>query len=241
MTMRAAIFDIYNTLLEVGPPPPDADDRWASLCGEFLNAPPQLSRVGFGAAAGAVISRMHAEARSYGIPWPEIQWPSVVRAVLPQLRDLAPDRFDQFIFRQMQLGRTLKLADGSTDCLKFLRERGCLLGIISNSQAYTLRELAEALAPSGIDLSWFENDLQFWSFENGFSKPDPHTFRILTARLAQRGISPTQTLMIGDRLDNDIDPARAQGWHTWQLLREQSSGMSGPWKALREWYQREGL
>ncbi len=234
---RATIFDVYNTLLEVGSPPADAESRWEQLCREFLHCAPPLSRVEFAATAGQVISRLHAEARAQGIPWPEIQWPSIVREVLPALGNLAPDRFEEFVFRQMQLGRTLKLADGSADCLRYLREQGCLLGIISNSQAYTLRELAEALAPVNIDLGWFQNDLQFWSFENGFSKPDPHAFRILTARLAQRGISSSQTLMVGDRLDNDIDPARAQGWQTWQLFREQGSGMSGPWKAWREWIE----
>ena len=57
----------------------------------------------------------------------------------------------------------------------------------------------------------FDPELRFWSFENGFSKPDPHVFRILTARLEARGISPSETLMVGDRFDNDIEPARAHG------------------------------
>ena len=31
MSIRAVIFDIYDTLLEVGPPPPDAARRWENL------------------------------------------------------------------------------------------------------------------------------------------------------------------------------------------------------------------
>ena len=31
MTIRAVIFDVYGTLLEVGPAPPDADARWQRL------------------------------------------------------------------------------------------------------------------------------------------------------------------------------------------------------------------
>ena len=31
MKLRAIIFDIYKTLLDVGPPPPDANERWKNL------------------------------------------------------------------------------------------------------------------------------------------------------------------------------------------------------------------
>ena len=58
----------------------------------------------------------------------------------------------------------------------------------------------------------FERDLCVLSFEHGFSKPDPHVFRILTARLLAGGIRPGETLMVGDRLDNDILPEAAQEW-----------------------------
>ncbi|HEY5742061.1 MAG TPA: HAD hydrolase-like protein, partial [Terrimicrobiaceae bacterium] len=57
----------------------------------------------------------------------------------------------------------------------------------------------------------------FWSFVHGFSKPDPYVFQILRARLQNRHIEPSETLLIGDREDNDILPARAAGWNTWQF------------------------
>ena len=44
---RAVIFDIYGTLLEVGPPPPDADARWQRLCRHLLQSHPPLSRLRF--------------------------------------------------------------------------------------------------------------------------------------------------------------------------------------------------
>jgi FMN phosphatase YigB (HAD superfamily) len=81
----------------------------------------------------------------------------------------------------------------------------------------------------------FDRELRFWSFENGFSKPDPHVFRILTARLEARGISPAETLMVGDRLDNDIEPAKAQGWQTWQLTARKTHNAAGNWRDLAAW------
>lgn len=217
MNLRAVIFDIYSTMLEVGPPPPDADELWEKLFAEMLGATPPLTRTQFAVATAQIIARHHAEARARGIPWPEVQWPGVVREAIPGLVRLPARQLDDFLFRQMQIGRTLRLADGAADCLRLLNQQQRLLGIASNSQAYTRRELAAALSGAGVNLSLFDRDLQFWSYGHGFSKPDPHVFRMLTARLEARGIAPAEILMVGDRLDNDIEPARAHGWQTWQL------------------------
>lgn len=220
MKIRAVIFDIYTTILEVGPPPTNADALWQKLFEEMLGTQPPFNRTEFSVHTAEVIARHHAAARGRGIQWPEILWPSVVLEALPSLARLAAPKLEEFIFRQMQMGRTLRLADGAAECLRQLNDAGILLGIASNSQAYTLRELTAALQGTGLNLSMFDRDVRFWSFENGFSKPDPHVFRILTARLEARGISSAETLMVGDRLDNDIEPARAFGWQTWQLTLE---------------------
>jgi FMN phosphatase YigB (HAD superfamily) len=201
MRVRAVIFDIYNTLLEVGPPPTDAESRWQRLFKDLLAISPPLNRVEFSVRAGQVIARRHAEARARGIQWPEIVWPSVVLEVLPALVQLPAQQLDEFVLGQMQIGRTLRLAAHVADSLGRMKDKGMLLGTASNSQAYTL----------------FDPELRFWSFEHGFSKPDPHVFQILTARLEARGIRPAEILMVGDRLDNDIEPARAHGWRTWHL------------------------
>jgi len=218
MTIRAVIFDVYTTILDVGPPPAAADALWSKLFEEMLDQPPPVSRTDFSVRTAQIIARQHAAAKLRGILWPEILWPAVVMEAIPSLARLPASKFDDFIFHQMQMGRTLRLADGAAECLRRLNSERRLLGIASNSQAYTLRELDTALAGAGLNLSLFDSDLRFWSFENGFSKPNPHVFRILTTRLEARGISPRRTLMVGDRLDNDIEPARAFGWQTWHLM-----------------------
>lgn len=217
MTVRAVIFDVYSTILEVGPPAPNPEGLWRDLFTDMLGTSPPLTRTQFAAAASQVIARLHAQGRAQGIPWPEILWPEVVREVIPSLAKLPESQLDDFLLQQMRMGRTTRLAAGAADCLNWLKGQCCLLGVASNAQAYTLRELDEALSTAGLDLSIFAPDLRFWSFEHGFSKPDPHVFRILTARLGARGIRPSEILMVGDRLDNDMEPARAQGWQTWLL------------------------
>ncbi len=239
LKLRAVIFDVYATLLEVGAPPPDAEARWQKLFESMLGTPSPISRMEFSRRSSQLIARRHAAAKQAGIVWPEIVWPTIVREVLPEVGRLSATKRDDFILRQMEIGRTLRLAPHAAACLRQLNDAGRLLGIASNSQAYTLRELNSALQGAGLNLSMFQPELRFWSFEHGFSKPDPHVFRILTARLEARGISPTETLMVGDRLDNDIAPARAQGWQAWQLVSQRQGDASGNWRDLLAWLDLE--
>ena len=54
------------------------------------------------------------------------------------------------------------------------------------------------------------------SAELGLSKPDP---RIFSAALERAGCRPEEALMVGDRIDNDIAPAKAQVWQTVRVLQ----------------------
>lgn len=240
MSVRAVIFDVYKTLLEVAPAPADAEMRWADLARETFGAPPRRGLAEFLAATEAVIAREHAAARGAGVAFPEVYWPEVVREVLPELTTLPDAAQDAFLLQQKALLHTVSLMPGAAEALALLRARGVPLGIASNAQPYTRHELGRALAPAGLDLAWFAPDLCFWSFAHGFSKPDPHVFRLLTARLRARGIAAADTLMVGDRLDNDIAPARAQGWRTWRLSSMPSDAESGDWLALRAFLERNG-
>lgn len=227
MNARAIIFDVYGTLLEVGPPPPDGEEQWERLWAELGRAGPRLSRLEFSVACHQVIGRRHAAARARGIAWPEVHWPSVVMEVLPEVARLSPADQDEFVFRQIQTGRTTRMGAEVAAALRRLSDDACLLGIASNAQAYTVRELRDGLAPHGLALDLFDPELCFWSFAHGFSKPDPHVFQILATRLAARGIGPGEVLMVGDRLDNDIQPARVQGWQTWQVRARDDAGWAG--------------
>lgn len=232
MSTRAVIFDVYGTLLEVGPPPVDADARWTALWQEHIGIEPRLSLAAFAAACEQVISREHAAARATGIQYPEIYWPAVAAEVVPDFSRLREPQRDEFLFRHAQLLHTVRPVVGAVEVLRWLVKAGCVLGVASNSQPYTIRELDIALAGDGISRSIFRPALCFWSFEHGFSKPDPRVFRLLATRLRAHGIVPTEILVVGDRLDNDIEPARAQGWQTWHMTPD-------GWPSLRDWLQHQ--
>jgi putative hydrolase of the HAD superfamily len=236
--LRAIIFDVYKTLLHVGPPPSDRDARWEVLVDSALGSKPRLNLTAFQAECDWVIAREHTLARSVGIAFPEIFWPDVVLEVMPELRKLGVDARNDFLFRQQELFRTTRLMPGAATVIGALRERGLLLGVASNAQPYTWRELDEAMTAGGLEAGPFAPDVCFWSFAHGFSKPDPHVFRFLTARLNARGISPDETLMVGDRLDNDISPARAQGWRTWRLTSTPDFIGEGDWETLGNFLSR---
>ena len=103
MTIRAIIFDIYSTLLDVGPPPANADTLWQRLFEEMLGTPPPVSRTEFSVCISRIVSRLHADARAQGIQWPEIQWPAVVLETIPGLARLSAPKLEDFLLRQMQI------------------------------------------------------------------------------------------------------------------------------------------
>ena len=78
------------------------------------------------------------------------------------------------------------------------------LGIIANQ----LPGLEERLKDFGI-LDYF--DAIFSSADLGLAKPDPAIFRLV---LQKTNCLPQQAIMIGDRLDNDIVPAKRIGMKT---------------------------
>lgn len=83
------------------------------------------------------------------------------------------------------------------------------LGVLANQETW----IRETLARDGLD-GFFE----IWaiSAEVGVDKPDPGIFE---HALRESGSPPERCAMIGDRLDNDIAAAKAQGLRAVWLLR----------------------
>lgn len=97
--------------------------------------------------------------------------------------------------------------------------RHCRLGIIAN-QTDGLRD---RLAVFGI-LGYFDPRAVISSWDWQVMKPDPRLFAIACA---QAGVEPGDAVMIGDRLDNDIAPAKTIGMQTiW--IRQGFGGMQSP-------------
>lgn len=99
-------------------------------------------------------------------------------------------------------------------CLAELGKR-YKIGVIANQNPGT----AERLERYGL-LSHI--DLVVASAEEGVAKPDPRIFRIA---MELANCTPREAVMIGDRIDNDILPAKALGMHTVWIRQ----GFGGLW------------
>jgi HAD superfamily hydrolase (TIGR01549 family) len=98
--------------------------------------------------------------------------------------------------------------EGAEQTLRTLSSR-YRIGVLTNQRAGTEERLAKwGLMPFiSICLS---------STEVGLEKPDPAIFQLA---LSQSGCEPPRAVMIGDRLDNDIRPARLLGWKTIRIAQ----------------------
>ena len=97
-------------------------------------------------------------------------------------------------------------------CLDELRSRGLLVGAVGNTPAATeqlLREHVELIGSSGR-----------WKIE----KPAPGFFEQIVAEAA---LPPEEIAYVGDRVDNDVEPALAAGMVAVHIRR-------GPWGYLHE-------
>lgn len=97
--------------------------------------------------------------------------------------------------------------------LRTLKERGYHLGIIASQPLGS----AQRLARHGLR-DFF--DVICASAEEGLDKPDPALYR---RALTRAGCAPADAVMIGDRTDNDIAPAKSLGMQT-VLIRQGYGG-----------------
>ena len=93
--------------------------------------------------------------------------------------------------------------------LEALKRRGFRLGVIANQAPGSRERLAKWDL-----LQYF--DVIVASAEAGVAKPDPAIFRMA---LEQASCRPENAIMVGDRLDNDIRPAKALGMTTVRMKK----------------------
>ncbi len=97
--------------------------------------------------------------------------------------------------------------------LAALRERGYLIGIITNGHRIPQTcKLDHSALRAYVDLTVLAG-------QEGIAKPDPALFRLAAARL---GLPPRACLYVGDHPDNDIRGAQAAGFATLGRVRERA-------------------
>ncbi len=198
---RAVVFDIYGTLL-IAPaggvkPDPASDPVLREILRQFGHEPPESPST----ALHTAVLRHHAAA---GVPYPEIDLRVLWREVLSLDPGTDTNPLVEAIESAWHPSRPMP---GAAAFIRRLSRSGVSLGLLSNAQCNTLPSLGEIK-----DL--FAAELTLLSFQHGIAKPAPALFELLASRLAGRGISPAETLYIGNDPLHDIVPAATCGFKT---------------------------
>ncbi len=138
-------------------------------------------------------------------PWLAVLW----HYLGPDVRRFreAEERFREFK-REWLARRGFRIREGVREAIAALRERGYRLAIAANQEART----GEFLRREGITAG-FAWDLV--SAEMGVMKPLPLFFRMILDGI---GVSPSEAVMVGDRLDHDVLPAHVLGMRAVRVL-----------------------
>lgn len=187
---------IKPVFFDVGETLVDESRDWGEWA-DFLG----LSRLAFFGALGAVISRGQHHRTVFSMVRPGVDY-----ADLRRQRDLAGH------------AHALTPEDFYADampCLRALRNAGVLIGIAGNQPLDTEQALRTLGVPADIVAS---------SASWGVEKPDPAFFARIVA--ATDGLAPSEIAYVGDRLDNDVEPARLAGMVPVFLRR-------GPWALVQ--------
>ncbi len=198
---RAVIFDIYGTLL-IAPHGGVRPDIFADpVLREILRNHGFNPPVSPSSDLHAAVLRHHATA---GVAYPEID----LRILWREILNLADGTDTTSLIEELELAwHPSRPMPGAEQAIGQLARTGLSLGLLSNAQSNTLASLggvADLFAP----------ELTILSYQHGLAKPAPELFQILTDRLAGHGISPCETLFVGNDPLQDIVPAAAAGFQT---------------------------
>lgn len=233
--IRAVLFDVYGTLLvsasgEVGsagqPGMPEgraaeADSLVASLR-EVGCEPRPLGRPG-AELLGRLVEAHQARARARGIVHPEVDIVEVFRDLAAGLAGagLVPSALpgDRKALERLALEYECRVnptatMPGATYLLRELDRTGRILGIVSNAQFITPLAVEAHLgaSPEGLGM---DPELCLWSWQLGEAKPSTRLHRMAARILAAKwGISPGQTIYVGNDMRNDIFTASEAGMRT---------------------------
>ena len=224
--VRAVLFDLYGTLFICANGEVNISRR---VAGEKAVAE-ALEAVGI-RSIGPVdqvlkcffdtIEASHEASRNSGIEYPEVDivriWEEVLgemsrRGVLePGAREKAQPEWLAVEYEAR--ANPVWPMPGVRECLRDLRQKQAVLGIISNAQFYS-PALFPALLDDQAEAWGFDSDLQYYSYQHGRAKPGLELFRLAAEALLRRQIAPGQVLFVGNDMLNDILPAREVGFRT---------------------------
>ncbi len=128
------------------------------------------------------------------------------------------DGFFESLYEHYAEGNAWRCFPEVAGVLRALRDRGCKLAVVSNSDS-RLPGILEALGIRGF------LDAIIYSSEAGYAKPDPGIFEQVLAAL---GADPHRAIHVGDRVEADLRGAASAGIAGLLLQRDPATDAAGP-------------
>jgi len=226
--IRAVLFDVYGTLLvsgsgEVGTALAETPAfALRDALGEALVEGDLHQAALTGAEIlSAEISAEHDRLRLVQVDHPEVDIREIWSAVLAKLHGLglvsgpvSVEGIERLAVEYELRVNPVWPMPGGDACLAALRQRGMLLGIVSNAQFYTPLTLEALWGRSPIE-SGFAPDLCVWSFQLRRAKPSRVLFDAALGVLRSAyGLTPGECLYVGNDMLNDVAAAQPSGCRT---------------------------
>lgn len=128
-------------------------------------------------------------------------WRALIRQAADGRADMARQAWSRVVERLAAAPPPFEPRPGMDGLLRRLADRGLLLGLVANQPEATLGRMEAA----GLARHFRHFAV---SGTTGLRKPDPRAFLAACHAL---GVAAGECVMVGDRIDNDIAPARALG------------------------------
>jgi putative hydrolase of the HAD superfamily len=198
-------FNLKDSLKRINP----GEKPWQTLEGLYLQE----------------IELEHKRKRRNGIKYPEVKIEKIWKKILLKLQKhgyrIRKTSLNSLSFKIAYFFSWVwdsnRLYPSALGILLDLKEKGFLLGIVSNSQFYTLLDLQLLVGKGKMDFGWknlFDERLCSFSFRAGVSKPNKKIFARVLRNLREKGIKRKEVAFIGNDLLNDVYVAKKLGLKT---------------------------
>ena len=227
--IKAVLFDVYGTLFvsDSGDVGTAAATDTAEALEQALEAAHYKGDLKKAGELGrdrlkAEVMDWHAASHAAGIDFPEVDIAKIWKKVIGRLRKdgiLKPPKLDIEPIRKLALEYECLINPvwPMPDCLETLRnlkERGLVLGIVSNAQFYTPL-LFHAFFERALEDLGFDPDCCIWSYKELKAKPSTDLFpKAETYLKRNHGIKLSATVYVGNDMLNDIYCAHHAGCKT---------------------------
>jgi HAD superfamily hydrolase (TIGR01509 family) len=210
--LRAVLFDVGGTLWHSGAAPAAEEFRRlaAERAAEMLaglgkngHDPAAVARIAWDAAEEAMLRARQGDLREPD--YAEVVRQALQRAGLDLERQRAAELLERCYVSGVEGGK--RAYEDAAETLAELKRRGFLLATVTN-RAFGGERFRADMREAGIDIAW---DAEAVSVEVGYLKPHPALFRHALACL---GVEPSEALVVGDSLLEDVAGAQRLGMLT---------------------------